>query len=53
MVYRMWSVLTWIGVGLVTLLALWSALAGVVTGSWAAQCWDVSQVGQVNRAAPT
>lgn len=44
MLYRFYSFLGWVGLILVTLLALWAAVMGVMLACWAVQCWNLEQV---------
>ena len=43
-VFRLYLVLAWLGLLLVMLMALWTAVNGILLSTWATQCWNLSQV---------
>ena len=43
-VFGFYTFLSWLGLVLLTLLALWAAVVGVLLASWAAQCWNLEKV---------
>ncbi|KAL4458198.1 hypothetical protein ABPG75_013063 [Micractinium tetrahymenae] len=42
-VFRFFGVLSWLGLLLMVLLALWVVVNGVLLSSWAAQCWNLER----------
>ena len=44
MVFGFYTFLSWLGLVLLTLLALWAAVVGILLASWAAQCWNLEKV---------
>ena len=51
--FNFYGFVDWVGLILAVLLALWVAVAGVMLASWAAQCWNLSEVGApAARSAP-
>lgn len=54
LLFKFYSFLDWMGLILMTLLALWAVVIGVMLASWASQCWNLEQVrgtgGQLRRS---
>ncbi|KAL4435047.1 hypothetical protein ABPG77_003872 [Micractinium sp. CCAP 211/92] len=43
LVFRIFGVLSWLGLLLMVLLSLWMVVNGVLLSSWAAQCWNLEK----------
>lgn len=41
--FRFFGMLSWLGLLLMVLLALWMVVNGVLLSSWAAQCWNLEK----------